>query len=702
MLIKKLILIILPLAVILAIFYQLTRIVAPQTVEAPPAVKVERVEVEQRITLGGGISFGAYGQYESLKGKVYYLLNPSDSANLAITDIEYAPTVKGGLVRYSTEFLIVKPLDMSRSNGALVYHVVNRGNFDQRFLESDLWGELAGQSAGSQEKYLRLMQQGYTLVFSGWQGDLLPDSTRLHLNAPLLKGADFLPGKVLAEIEGTPEQKVAYLGAESHIAYPLADGAEETAEFRVHESYADPGTIIAKEKYSFLTFDSDSNLVADRTHIYYPDGFEYFKIYTVVYKSSLCPVMGLSMSGVRDLIDFLKSDNRLNPLLDAEADSPIKWAIAFGSSQSGRFLRNFLYDGFNVSPDSGLVFDGVFENVPGCRKGFFNYRFAQPSRYKGFYPDFEFPFTHGVSTDPITGRSGGILERYSIDKQPKIFTVHHSSEYWCAGSALTHTDPVGVRDIQPPDNVRIYLLSGTAHGYEPVKDATPEPGTNYDYRLPFNPHMAELLDVPLFDRLCAWVMHGEEPPASAYPSLADETLMAQEFFTFPNTPGVSAPVIVDLFPRYDWGRDYEDGILIKLPPGIGALYPQLVPAVGDDGNEIAGLRSPLISVPVASFTGWNYSSHWLGVENSPDQSLSGAWLPFSRTRVEKRKLKDGRPSLDRLYKNRQDYLNKLKASCDSLAGQKLFLREDTDQVLEIGGQLYDYVQRFGPWIPSGK
>jgi hypothetical protein len=575
--------------------------------------------------------------------------------------------------------------------------VVNRGNFDNRVLNSEPWAEIASSPSGAGENLARLMKQGFIIVFSGWQDDILDGGKekRLSLHAPeaVVKGRP-MPGEVIAEIGSASLEKEADLGTAGHRPYAVAPVYEDQAEMRVHESYADPGSVIERSRWRFARVDKGSP-VPDSVHVFFPEGFEQFKIYTVRYRTNRSPVIGLCFPAVRDLVAFLCSADTLNPLLGKEGACPIRWRLAYGSSQSGRFLRNFIYQGFNRALNDSRVFDGVLSNVPGCRMGFFNYRHAQPSRVAGFYPNFDFPFSDLPATDSVTGRTDGILRDVPQAYRPRIFYLHHSGEYWSSGAALTHTDVQGLGDLEIPVNVRIYFLTGTAHGHAELKEG--HPLDMPDYFLPFNPNSPSYIEAPLMEALARWVIFNEEPPQSAYPRLDKGELEALENFKFPSVPDVDPPVLVDLHPRFDWGSGFADGILDKPLPGIGPLYPVLVPAVDETGNEVAGIKSPHISVPLASYTGWNYPRNYQGADKTRASLLSGAWLPFSRDRQERLARGDSRKSLAERYKSKSRYLAELRQAALNLVGQRLMFSEDVSRVLAEGEAMYDYISRNGAW-----
>ncbi len=689
-------------SVVLCLVFALLPLACARREQAPqtPAGRVTGLEIEKRTLLGEGISFGAAGAYEVLSGTVHYAADPAAPLNARVVDLALAAG-GDGLVRYSADILILKPVEISRGNGALLYHVVNRGNFDTRLLEAGPWAEVATSPSGSGESLGRLMKQGWTVVFSGWQDDLLSDK-RLRLYAPLARrDGKPLSGPVLAEFGGGDGATVAYLGAAGHRAYPLAPGAEGDAVLRAHRSYADPGTVISRDQWKFASLDSAGAERPDSVNVYYPQGFAPGITYTVSYTTSFSPVMGLAFPAVRELVTFLGSADTLNPLLDQSGACPIRYRLAYGSSQCGRFLRDFIYQGFNLSPAGGKVFDGVFANVPGCRRGFFNYRFAQPSRAGGFYPDFIFPFTDKPQTDPVTGFTGGIQAAVPDSLRPKIFYIHHTGEYWSSGAGLTHATLDGTADVKLPENVRIYAFAGTAHGSARLQGGRPAPSTRL--LLPYNPNQANLLAVPLLEALGRWVIFGERPPRSSYPRVDTGELVAAEDYAYPSVPEVEAPVLPVLHPRFDWGENWRAGVMSRALPKLGALFPVLVPAAGEDGNELGGLRTPHVSVPVASYIGWNYpASSYDGAATTTIASLSGGWLPFCATRAERAGRGDSRKSLDMLYRSRGDYLARLRKACDELVGRGLMFAEDTETVLEEGGSMYDFVAANGAWRPGGQ
>src|SRR5690606_21404782 len=183
-----------------------------------------------------------------------------------------------------------------------------------------------------------------------------------------------------------------------------------------------------------------------------PAGFEGGAIYEFIYEARDPIVMGLGFAAMRDAISFLRyetadRDGTPNPLL-VEGRLPT-WAISLGISQSGRTLRDMLYQGFNADLEGRIVFDGMHPDIAGSRKTFTNYPFSQPGRWQRqhedhLFPGDQFPFTYGILTDPLSGRTDGILARcLETDTCPKIVHTDGEAELWQARASLVVTDPLG-------------------------------------------------------------------------------------------------------------------------------------------------------------------------------------------------------------------------------------------------------------------
>ena len=369
----------------------------------------------------------------------------------------------------------------------------------------------------------------------------------------------------------------------------------------------------------------------------------------------------------------------------------IQHAYGFGRSQSGRFLRHFLYLGLNQDEQDRSVFDGLIPLVAGGGRGEFNQRFGQPSNANKYSVKNLFPFHDTTQTDPETGRTDGLLARLATTgKVPKIFFINTSAEYWSGHAALTHTDLDGKRDLAPAEPVRIYHFAGTQHG--PGNLQLTDTGAADEARGQHRPNAVDyrpLLRAALVN-LDSWVTTGQAPPPSCHARMDDGTAVppAHTAATFQAIPEVRFPAYLRCIARLDFGPGIDAGIATILPPRIGQPYANLVAAVDADGNERAGIRLPDITVPLATYTGWNVRHADIG---GPGQTLSllGSTIPFPATRAERQATGDPRLSIEERYPSREDYLQRVRQAAEVLVQQRHLLAEDLPTILEQAAQRYD-------------
>jgi hypothetical protein len=412
-------------------------------------------------------------------------------------------------------------------------------------------------------------------------------------------------------------------------------------------------------------------------------GFEPGKIYEVVYLARDPAIAGLGLAAVRDFASYLKQEKN-------EA-APIKRVIAMGISQTGRFLRHFLYEGFNADEAGKQSIDGMLVYVAGAGRGSFNHRFAQPSRDGQptsalFYPTDIFPFADTAQRDPVTGENAGLLDRAKADKVlPKIFYINTSYEYWSRAAALTHTSPDGKRDLPLPDNVRIYFLAGLQHFSVPFPP-TPSTEAALAARYLPNPNPVIYFRRAFFLAMDEWVRDGNAPPESRYPKVADKTLVKLEELKFPEISGVSAPKRAHAAYRMEFGPLWKKRIITKQPPGVGKPFAVLVPQVDKDGNDLGGVSLPGMTYPLATFTGWNFRDPKIGM---PEERVSflGSWLPFPKSKSEG----DSRTPINERYKSRAEYLADLTSAAIKLVDERYLLKEDVEPLLERGGDEWDFI-----------
>jgi hypothetical protein len=406
-----------------------------------------------------------------------------------------------------------------------------------------------------------------------------------------------------------------------------------------------------------------------------------------VYTGKDPAIVGLGLAAMRDLVSFFKYSKE-SELLGAHA--PLKHAIGFGTSQSGRFLRTFLYGGFNADEKGRQVFDAVWPNVAGAGRGSFNLRFGQPSRDAQpfgnfFYPTDVFPFTDLEEKDPVTGETGGLLEREK--KVPKIIYTNGSYEYWGRAASLIHTMPDGKHDLALASGTRVYSFAGAPHG------PGSWPPETRNTRYPVNPSDNRDVMRALLMAVQAWIAEGKEPPPSLYPQISKKQLTAADHLKFPSIPGVEAPARALAPYRVKYGPEFkEKGIISVEPPELGKEYPVLVPRLDEDGNEIAGIRIPEIACPLGTYTGWNFRASQIGAPHELIAFL-GSWFVFPRTAKEQQAAKDPRMPVEQRYKDKQAFLACISQAADQLAGQRLLLESDVPYILKRASDHWDYVKQ---------
>lgn len=644
--------------------------------------EVTRLEITERTSFAEGRDFPNVGAYEILRGKVYYAVDPKASANRPIVDLEYAPRNRAGQVEFSADVMLVAPVDRSKANGTLLYDVNNRGGITA-----------PGVFNGGADLFL--MRQGYVVVSSGWIGELLPASGRLRLQAPLAtEGGRPIRGMVRAEMApDVAAERLNIASSGGHGSYrPTERGLREaTLTWRQREK--DARVAIPREQFRLEVKPPELGTRPEempQVDLVLSGGFRPGYIYELVYEAEGPLVQGVGLAAIRDLVSFLKHDtSERNPLRRVEGRSAVDRAIGFGVSQSGRALRLFTFDGFNADEKGRIVFDGLIPHVAGGGLGFFNHRFASPTRTNGqhdghLYPVDVFPFTYGDEKDPFTGRTDGILRRArSAGVVPKVMHIQTSAEYWHRSGSLVHTDPLGKRDASIPPEVRIYAIGGAQHG--PGNGIPGERGNGW---LPGNPTDYRPVLRALLTAMNAWIREGKEPPPSRYPRIGDKTLVdwREASSGWRALPGIRYPEVIQQPEFLDYGPDFfTRRRLTRLPPLVKGSYTVRVPAYGPDGNEHGMLLPPGVAVPVATFTGWNLRASQVGADGEL-LSLSGGYIPFARTKEQRVAAGDPRLSLIERYPRFEDYLSQFTLSTRELIRQRYLLEEDFTRLLELAGR----------------
>ena len=618
---------------------------------AAKVVKFEIVRVESPAFEGR--SFGAVGTYDRIIARATIAVSSKDSHNKIIVDLDRAPRNPQGLIEAMADVEILRPTIAASGNRHLFYEALNRGNKlgialfnDHPVVAND---PVKAADAGNGF----LMKRGYTIVWSGWQGDVVPGGGRMTFSPPIVPG-----------VTGPAREDFIFdhmdNPAGATLSYPAADLDPAQAKISVRQREADPRATPAGLE---AKFDGPTKISIKR-----PEGFDAGAIYEFIYTARDPKVMGLGFAATRDIVSFLRNEatdaaGTANPLAGR-----IDRAIGFGVSQSGRYLHDYLYLGFNADEAGRTVFDGLMPHVSGGKKTFTNYRFSQPGRspYQHadmLYPGADFPFTYPVITDMLTGKSDGFLARcLAAGNCPKIIKTDSEIEFYQQRASLVVTDTQG-NALDMPDNIRLFLLSNLQHfamahaKSEMVKTCA----------FPTNPLNAGPPARALLVALDGWISNGTLPPASRYPSRGDGTLVlpAIDDVGFPRLPGfaytsrLARPTVI---------KSEE------MPPTKGAAYPVFVPKTDADGRDIAGLRLPTLEAPAATHTGWNLRKAGFGEGELCDNN--GAMISFAATREERLKNNDPRLSMAERYPNEGDRAGAIAKAAQQLVQDRLLLEED--------------------------
>ena len=634
------------------------------------------LSIERREVVLDGRAFGLAGPYEKLVGTAHFAVDPDLPQNQIIVDLKLAPRNAHGEVEFSSDFYLLKPVDPSRSNGRLFYEAGNRGS--KRILQIfQKASRSADPTTGGEFGDGVLMSRGFSFLWMGWQWDVPDGRMRMSMPVAVTDGQP-ITGLVRGNFVG-PVGSTALVADRGHRAYSVVNPASDEHVMTVKSLPTDPPTVVPRDRWRFTepgTVEIDG-------------GFVPGQIYDVVYLSEGPRVIGTGLAGTRDIVSFFKyEEGDANPLPNTE------YALGWGVSQTGRFLRHFLYQGFNEDESGRQVFDGVFDQVGGAGRGSFNHRFGQASRdalqhFNFLFPVDMFPFADTTLTDPLTGVTDGLLRRASNSGTvPKIFHLLTNSEYFNRAGSLIHTDPTGVRDVAPPDTSRIYMVSSGPHIVGQFPPA-PNPSASFLGQASMNPLVYAPVIRALFDALDAWVVDDREPPPSRYPRLADKTLTPPPETGWPEGTGARLPQSPLTALRLDFGPNWSSGIVSNEPPLIGDPFVQLVPAVDANGNDRAGIRLPEIEVPLATQTGWNYRHPNIGAADRLSSEI-GSYFPFARTAAEREQNNDARLSIAERYRDKSDYLGRVTEAALHLVEERYLLATDLPEVIQRAGNHYDW------------
>ena len=646
------------------------------------------IAIERREPFAGGREFGDTGAYEWLAGKVSYAIDPAEKGLPYICDLDLAPRNQQGLVEFASTIDIVKPVDLQRGNRRVLYEFSNRGG--RAAITAFNYGkgrdlanpEVAGDGL--------LMNQGYTVMWSGWQGDLIDRGTNVVAYLPqALQDGKLLRGTVRQEFSAIAAGVLSMgvsagaEGGENVQPYPVLDRATATLTMREREQ--DPRVPVPDSEWELAKAElkgSEVVLTPSVNDLYIKGGFKPGWIYELIYQTEGSRVMGLGFLGVRDLLSTIRfeaedSAGNPNPLAGY-----VDKLYGTGQSLSGRVVREYVYEGWNEDAAGRKLFDGVHTHT-GSGRLFQNTRFAQVGRYPRQHEEHQwpaeyYPFTFNAVPDPFTGRNEGLWQRPASD--PLVIHTHTEGDYWVRHVSLAHTDPRDGSDVELPETTRMYHFTAAPHMARPVHDAiwigqlTPNDMSSAPYRRA----ALALLD--------EWATNGTPPPPSKLPRTADGTLVEGQvaLARYPNIPGVNLPkASPSRMPRYNYGPDFDElGIMSVFPPEPvpGQEYPVRVPMVDEDGNSIAGLRYPDVEVPLGTYNGWSLRK--AGYAEGEQFWNTGSFVPFARTRREREMSGDPRPSIEERYPSHEAYVDAIRQVCERLVSQRLMLPADADLFVE--------------------
>jgi hypothetical protein len=622
----------------------LVLLVVPALVSA----EVSRVEMTSRRDVANGRSFGSAGPYERLAGKVYFLIDPANKRNQVIADLDKAPRNAAGKIEMSADIAIFKPRDPARGNGIALFDIVNRGGTVALNVFS---GPVTNTPEGEVGDGF-LLSRGYTIVQVGWEFDARREGA-IRIDVPSAAG---VTGLVRARFIPTNRNATA---VGDLVGYTPSDPASAQNVLRVRKALGAEWVTVPREKWTL-----DGNTVTLQ------GGFEPGQTYELGYVATNPPVAGLGFAAVRDAAAWV----RYTPGAAVSA----KYTFAFGSSQTGRWLRDFLYEGFNTDERNRQVFDAVMPHLGGGGGVVLDERWSTPTSLL-METATHFPFADSKQRDPVTGIEEGLLENpRASEHQPKVFYTYSDTEYWERSVALTHTTPDGSKDIAPPSNVRLYHFASGAHnvGRFPPAATNGEAADNpFEYRIAMR---------ALIVAMEKWVRDGAAPPPSRYPRLQDGTLVRATDLAFPAAPGVTSPR--NAYP----GVRGTNRLLAR--DGAGTPLPLFVPQVDRDGNSKAGLRLPDIAVPLGTYSGWNFRSAKIG---GTEQffPLIGAYVPLAATKAERERTGDPRPSIEERYPSREQYLKLVQDAAAPLVKEGYLLADDVPTIVKRAGEHWDLLTR---------
>lgn len=665
---------------------------------------VERIEVLERAVLAEGRAFGGVGPYERLRGRLYFTFDATAAENQAITDVRNTPRDAQGRITAAADFMMLRPVDGGRANGRLLFEASGSAGPAMLSVFNDATNALLPVSSAEAGNGF-LMDQGYSLLWLGWNWDVLPGDGRLRADLPIaLEGGKPVFGRVLSEIAVTePTATARATGGTLSVGYEPARPDDPEAVLTVRDTAASPRAVVPRERWQFgRRF--GTRAVYDPGFITLDGGFKPGAIYTLSYVTRGPRIAGLGFAAIRDALLFFHFERfdrfgGVNPLVTAGGELP-RAVIAFGHGEGARALQTMLYYGLSTDGGGRLAFDGALLNVAGAAKGAFNHRFGQGARETApdlgsDYPNIWYPFATASQADAVTNESRSVLDRLSASNTvPRLFYVNTSTEYWTQGASLTHTTLGAANapgaDLEANPRARIYTIAG-------AQQRSGAAGERLDLAHCINPMDYRPVLRSLLLHLDAWVTLRTEPPASELPTLAGSSLttVAGYLEKYPKIPGTRTPNRAFEPMRLDFGGRFSEGIIDLLPPRPGRAYTVLVPQVDGDGLELAGIRLPDVSVPLGTYVGWNPQNAATGAPDRLSRS-EGSFIPFPRTEDDRLATSDPRRAISERYVSRDAYTQAYAAAALSLAEKGLILGSDINPMIQRASAFYDRLMARDP------
>jgi len=678
------------------------------------AATVSRIEILQSEPLAGGKSFGKVGTYELITGRLHYALDPASPANDPVVDLKLAPRDSTGRVTFAGDFVLIKPVDPNHANGRLLYGVNNRGNLIMLNIFNDAdWNNAPRSTADLGNGFL--LKQGYTLLWSAWNWDVVPGNNRLQIDLPIARTKGrIITGPVAAEIAPTYSSDTFPVAWGESRGYPPVALNNPKDRMTVGASPGDERQLIPRGRWRFVT--EAGRVSLNPVRVMLKDGFKPNLLYELVYEAKNPRVVGAGLAAIRDTISFFRyatadKFGTPNPLAASTAPTQtnIHTAIIYGFSQSARVIQHMLLQGFHMDEAAKPVFEAAFIHGPGAGKGSYNHRFAQTTRHPSpfedhFYPTDFFPFATTSTRDPVTGKLASLLDNaQKIGFVPKLFYLSASTEYWTRAASLLHTDVQGRSDVPHDEQVRIYAVAGAPHS---VSIRTRRGRfENCQNPLDYRP-LARALLVALDD----WTTKAIIPPPSTHPQLASGSLgtVAAYRRLFPKIPSINVPTHNLSPPRLDHGPRFETQGIADLQPALpGRSFITHVPLPDEDGLDRGGIRLPQIAAPLGTYLGWNLR------RASLSHARLGRWeasfLPFHATERLRRLVDDPRRSIDERYPSKKRFLTATSAAAVKLVRQRFLLKDDIPTILDRARHAYHALmnanlvhdcQYLGHWRPN--